>query len=165
MAVAATPALAFGPPGWAFFAVVAIGTLVVGGAVISQSSSTTQSKSKTKTKVKDKTCEECLRPWSIRVHAQGTQIGGSSGSTIGVPAIINTRPITIIEGITLSASTYALLTKSQKKNLSTSFQKCNTFILSRSPWGFLGKKSFYGTSRDNNRFDIDSFGITPNFIV
>ena len=164
-AAVATPALAFGPPGWVVFGVVALGTVAVGAWVASSSSSQTRAIPRTSTRTRDRTRESCPRPWSVRVHAQGTQIGGTTGSTIGAPPILKTTPVTVAEGTALAAATFALLSKSQKKNLTGAYQKCVAFIDSRPPAGFLGKKSFYGRLRDNNRFDVDSFGISPNFIT
>lgn len=161
-AAVATPALAFGPPGWVVFGAVALGTLVYGAVVLS-SSSRTQSIPRAKTKTRDQTVETC-RPWSVRVHAQGTQIGGTSGSTIGAPSIVRPAPITVAEGTVLAAATFALLSKSRKRNLTVAYGKCVAFIGSRPPAGFLGKQSFYGLSGDDNRFDVDSFGCSPNFI-
>lgn len=163
-AAVAAPTLAFGPPGWVVFGVIALGTLAVGALAVS-SSSRTQAIPRTKTQARDRTRERCPRPWSVRVHAQGTQFGGTTGSTIGAPPIVQSAPVTVGEGVALAAATFALLSKSQKKNLADAYRNCTAFIGSRPPTGFLGKRSCYGRSRDNNRFDVDSFGPSPNFII
>lgn len=161
-ALAASPALAFGPPGWAVFAVAVVGTAIVGAFAVSEMRSQTVPDTRAQAKAKDCTTQDCPRPWSVRVHAQGTDIGGTSGSTIGAPAIVQTFPVTIAQGVALATATYALLTKGQKANLALAYEKCVRFI--QTCGGFLGKKSFYGLSRDNNRFDVDSFGPSPNFV-
>ena len=162
-ALAASPALAFGPPGWVVFGVAVVGTLVVGGELAwTVSKSQAVPDSRIQAKAKDCTTTDCPRPWSVRVHAQGTDIGGTSGSTTGAPAIVQTYPVAIAQGIALAGATYTLLTKSQKANLAPAYDKCIEFI--QTCGGFLGQKSFYGRSRDNNRFDVDSYGISPNFV-
>jgi hypothetical protein len=161
--LAASPALTLGPPGWVFFAAVVIGTAVVGVVAINEMQSQTVPDTRSQAKTKDCTTQDCPRPWSVRVHAQGTDIGGSSGSTIGAPPIVKTiSPVLIAEGVTLATATYVLLTKRQAANLAPAYEKCIKFI--RSCGGFLGQKSFYGLSRDNNRFDVDSYGPSPNFV-
>ncbi len=163
-AIVASPALAAGPPGWLFFAVVVVGSAAIGALTMSSSQPTTRTRTQTRTR--DRVCVECpSRPWSVRVHAQGTQIGGRTGSTLGAPPIIKNVPVMVIEGNGLAAATYALLTRRQGLNLTGAYEKCISFISSCPPAGFLGSKSFYGRSRDNNRFDVDSYGLTPNFIT
>lgn len=163
MAAAAAPALAFGPPGWLVFAVAMVATVVVGTLAVEQSQSRSRSRADAQPRVDAIPKEECPRPWSIRVHAQGTDIGGTSGSTIGAPPIVQGSPITASQGVALASATFALLTSRQQRNLSPAYAKCVAFI--ESCRGFLGKKSFYGLSRDNNRFDVDSFGPSPNFVT
>lgn len=165
-AIAAAPALAAGPPGWAVFALAVAATAVVGALTVSQSQSQSRSGSRSETNTRDITIEECpKRPWSVRVHAQGTDIGGTSGSTVGAPPIIQMSPISKAQGVALATATFALLRSTQQRNLAPAYEKCVTFIEKRPPSGFLGQKSFYGLSRDNNRFDVDSFGVSPNFVT
>jgi hypothetical protein len=97
----------------------------------------------------------CSRPCARYRHRR-------SGSTAGAPAIVQIYPVAISQGIALAGATYALLTKSQKANLALAYDKCINFI--QTCGGFLGQKSFYGRYRDNNRFDVDSYGISPNFV-
>ncbi len=167
MVAVAAPALAAGPPGWVVFALAVVGTAAVGALTMSQSSS--QSRTRSPTRTRDVTMEDCPpppRPWSVRVHAQGTDVGGTSGSTIGAPPIVQTSgPVSAGQGVALAGATFALLGARQQRNLAPAYEKCVQFIETRPPLGFLGKKSHYGASRDNNRFDVDSFGPSPNFIA
>jgi len=165
MAAAAAPALAFGPPGWLVFAAAVVATVVVAGLAAEHSQSRPRSRSRPEAQPTENAIpkEDCPRPWSVRVHAQGTDIGGTSGSTVGAPAIVQGSPITVAQGVALAGATLALLTSRQQRNLAPAFEKCVAFI--ESCRGFLGKKSFYGLSRDNNRFDVDSFGPSPNFVT
>jgi hypothetical protein len=159
-ALAAAPALAFGPPGWAVFAVAVAATAAV--AYLAASQTRSRERTRTETRTRD-VAPPCPRPWSVRVHAQGTDIGGTSGSTIGAPPIVQTSPVLVAQGVALAAATYALLGARQQRNLANAYAKCVKFI--QTCGGFLGQKSFYGLSRDNNRFDVDSFGPSPNFVA
>lgn len=167
MAIAASPALAFGPPGWVVFGLAVAGTAITGIWVASQSN-TRSSTSIASPKVATNECvTECKpkRPWAVRVHAQGTDIGGTSGSTLGMPALSQTTaPITVAQGITLATGTYALLPRRIGENLAGAYEKCVTFIQSCRPYGWNGQKSFYGSKGGNNRFDVDAFGPSPNFV-
>lgn len=164
MGVAAAPALAFGPPGWVVFAVAAVATAAVGALSFSQSQA--RSEDKPRAIPRDVAVQDCnRRPWSVRVHAQGTDIGGSTGSTVGAPPIVQMSPVTTAQGIALAAATFSMLGARIQRNLEPGYERCVAFIRTRPPTGFLGKKSFFGRSHDNNRFDVDSFGLTPNFIV
>jgi hypothetical protein len=91
-------------------------------------------------------------------------IGGTSGATIGAPPISQMSPISVAQGTELAATSFALIGARQKRNLAPAYEKCVTFIETRPPADFLGSKSFYGLSRDNNRFDVDSYGCSPNLI-
>lgn len=165
-ALAAAPALAAGPPGWAFFALAVVVTAGAGVLAVSQVQSSSGSRSGTRTQTRDVVVEDCpKRPWSVRVHAQGTDIGGTSGATIGAPPIVQMSPIAVAAGVALAGATFALLTSRQQRNLAGAFEKCVAFIEARPPAGFLGQRSFYGLSRDNNRFDVDSYGPSPNFVA
>jgi hypothetical protein len=161
-AVAAAPALALGPPGWVIFAVAVVATAGIAAFTAYELRSQTATQTREQTQVGDCTAEDCPRPWSVRVHAQGTDVGGTSGATIGAPAIIQTSPILVAQGIALAAATFEMLTSRQQRNLDQAYAKCVRFI--ETCRGFLGQKSFYGRSHDNNRFDVDSFGPSPNFI-
>jgi hypothetical protein len=128
--------------------------------------SASNSRATSRTQTRDVTVEDCpKRPWSVRVQAQGTDIGGTSGATVGAPPIVQKSPIPASAGVALAGATFALLGSRQQRNRADAFEKCVEFIEARPPGGFLGTKSLYGLSRDNNRFDIDSFGVSPNFIT
>lgn len=178
-AIAASPALAFGPPGWVVFALAVVATVAVAGvvgvggaALVNQA----QNQSKAQSEAKPGVIVQCpastseatkekkqKRPWSIRVHAQGTDIGGTTGSTVGAPPIVQMSPILVAQGVALAAATFALLTARQQNNLQLAYAKCVNFI--QTCGGFLGSKSFYGRSRDNNRFDLDSYGPSNNLVA
>lgn len=164
MGAPALPLLALGPPGWLVFAAATV--VVVAAAAITADQvqrSRTRTADRAEPRVDAIPRVPCPRPWSVRVHAQGTDIGGTSGSTIGAPPIVQTSPISAAQGVLLAGATFALLTSRQQQNLQPAFARCVAFI--ETCRGFLGKRSFYGLSRDNNRFDVDSFGPTPNFIA
>jgi hypothetical protein len=164
VAAAAAPALLLGPPGWVVFAVAVAATAVTAVAL---TQSWSPSESRTQSRTRDVVLEDCAppRPWSVRVHAQGTQVGGTSSSTIGAPPLVQQSPIVVDQGVGLAAATFALLAARVQKNLQAAHAKCIQFIGARPPGGFLGSKSFYGLSRDNNRFDLDSYGPSPNFVA
>lgn len=164
MAAVAAPALAFGPPGWVVFGLAVVGTAAV--AALSVAGPRSTSTSRTATRTGDIAVQKCPeRPWSVRVHAQGTDIGGTSRSTVGAPPIVQMAPISVMQGVALASSTFGLLVSTQQRNLEPAYRKSVAFMRGCPPSGFLGKKSFYGLSRDNNRFDVDSFGCSPNFIT
>lgn len=166
-AVAAAPAaplLALGPPGW-----LAYGVIVVGGGVlaylvydeITEDDAPAVPRTEADT---DTQTRKCDRPWSVRVHAQGIECGGTTGSTIGAPPLVNLqRPITKIEGIALSNATFALLTRRQRKLRLLAKARLERHINRSS---FLGKISFtVKGATGGERYDVDSFGCTPNFVV
>ncbi len=156
--VAAAPLLAGGPPGWAAYA--GLGLLTVGALILASNSVDVASPTNTATREGAQSC----RSWSVRAHAQGDIIGGRGGATIGVPALVKSMPITAAEGVGLCSATYALLQKRQKKMLAEPYAKAIKWINERPPRGALGRNSFYFNNDSNNRFDVDSFGCTPNFI-
>lgn len=162
MAAAAAPALAFGPPGWAVFAVAVLGTAAIG--ILAYERSPAHSRARADTKADAVPVEECpnKRPWSVRVQAQGIDIGGTSGSTIGAPPIVQQSPIAAAQGVALASATYALLTSRQQKVRMVAYPKCVAFITSCG--GFLGKRTFQDRVGESVRFDVDSFGPSPNFI-
>jgi hypothetical protein len=83
--VAGAPLLAGGPPGWLAYGLLAVGTVVVGGAIyMSQSRSESRSQSTDRSTTRTADCIPC-RQWTVRTHAQGTDMGGTSGSTLGAP--------------------------------------------------------------------------------
>lgn len=168
MAIAAAPAIAFGPPGWVVFGLAVAGTAIAGAWVASQSSSRSRTSSSTQTSTSDVCITKCeaKRPWSVRAHAQGTDMGGTSGSTLGAPPLLQiSGPISVAQGVGLASETFALLSRRSSENLAGAYEKCVAFIGSHAPYGWLGQRSFYGAKGGNNRFDVDSFGPSPNFIA
>ncbi|RAU18526.1 hypothetical protein DN062_07065 [Nitrincola tibetensis] len=159
--VAGAPLLAGGPPGWIAYA--GLGVLTMSALILARNSTNTASQTSSSTR---EGTQECRRPWSVRVHAQGNIIGGHGRATLGAPAIVKPpSPVTVPEGLTLSASTYGMLTKRQKKRLSRAYEEAIKWIEERPPSGMLEKKSFYvAREESNDRIDVDSFGCTPNFI-
>jgi len=160
--VAAAPVLAAGPLGWAVFRVAALGTVAYG---LAMSPSRSQTKSPSRTKEASRTMKEWEDNWSVRIHAQGRIIGGTSKSTIGAPAILKWSPVTVAEGIGRTEATFGMLTRSQKKELLLAYERCKRFTASRpSKGGFLGKETFPKPRRKGgNRIDLDSFGPSENF--
>ncbi|WP_089726262.1 hypothetical protein [Candidatus Thiosymbion oneisti] len=162
-AIAAAPALAAGPPGWAVFGVVAVGTAAYG---LAMSSSRHQTKSASQTKDATHCRGKCRdNKWSARVHAQGKIIGGTTKSTVGAPAIFKQSPVTVAEGIGRAEATFGMLTKRQKKVLELDHESCKRFIEScPSNGGFLGSETFPKKRRKGgNRIDLDSYGPSNNF--
>jgi hypothetical protein len=159
------PAALGGPPGWVIWAVggtaITVGTILLGKKVYDA----TQAPAIPKTDAN--TCENCKRPYSITVHAQGTDCGGTSASTVGAPALVSVGvPFPALAGVALSNATWGLLTKSQKKIRALVKVKLEGWILARPPSGFLGQKSFpvLGVA-GGVRYDTDSYGPTPNYVT
>ncbi|MBL3576126.1 hypothetical protein JMK10_17605 [Rhodovulum sulfidophilum] len=163
----AAPLLLGGPPGWIAFGLVGLATLGGGYLIYENSRSKTESGPATGAQT-DTGRKSCDRPWSVRIHAQGNVIGGRGSATLGAPPILKTTaPVTVAEGLALSASTFALLSRGQAKALASAQMQANKWISQRPPGGYLGQKSFYGVGgqRGNDRFDVDSYGCSNNFIV
>lgn len=162
--VTGAPLLAFGPPGWLAYAALAVGTVVVVGGALYMERNRTKSKEKTIPRV-DTDVMPC-RMWSVHAHAQGTDMGGTTKSTLGAPTVVLPSPISILVGAANAHSTYAMLTHSQATIRAGAFAKALAW-LSTLPQngGFLGKKSFEVLGMSGGiRFDIDSFGPSNNFI-
>lgn len=101
--------------------------------------------------------------YALQVHAQGTDCGGTTSSTIGAPALEKTVPITVAEGLQLSASTQALLTASQLKVRKNAIAKAEKWMRERPPHGYLGQKSFPVLGvRGGIRYDVDCRGDGPS---
>ena len=165
--VAGAPLLAGGPPGWIAYGILGIATLA-GGYLIYENTRSEPVNVPTTGSQTDTGRKTCDRPWSVRIHAQGNIIGGRGGATLGAPPVVKTvAPVTVAEGLVLSAATFALLNRGQARALSSAQAQANAWISKRPPGGFLGQKSFYGIGgyRGNDRFDVDSYGCSHNFIV
>lgn len=109
--------------------------------------------------------EKCKR-YTARVHAQGTDCGGTSGSTIGAPALTQPFPVTVVQGMGLSAATKALLNKRQLEIRLEVIAKAERYILDGpKSGGRLGQKSFTVPGvRGGIRYDVDCFGDGPSFV-
>lgn len=165
--VAGAPLLAGGPPGWVAYGLLGLATLAGGYLIYENSRSETASvpTTGTQTETGRKTCD---RPWSVRIHAQGDVIGGRGGATLGAPPIVKTAaPVTVAEGLALSAATFALLGRRQRATLAPAKAQADAWIARLPPNGYLGQRSFYGPGkqRENDRFDVDSYGCSPNFVA
>ncbi len=161
------PAALGGPPGWVIWAVggtaITVGTIFLGKKVYDA----TQDRSRAVPRTDTDTCQNCKRPYSITVHAQGTDCGGTTASTIGAPALVSVGvPFPAAAGVALSNATWGLLTKSQKKVRTAAKVKMETWILNRPPGGFLGQKTFPASDPSGGkRYDTDSYGPDNNYIT
>lgn len=169
-AAPASPLLAFGPLGWTAYAIIVAVSVIATGVLVNEmakSNARTSSDSKTKTATDSKK-QTCDRPYSVRVHAQGDIIGGTSKSTLGAPPVIHpSLPITVIEGLALSTATFGRLTRGQKKTMAPAKARLDTWLAKHPPYGFLGEHSIYADPKDKsggNRMDVDSYGCSPNFV-
>ena len=123
-----------------------------------------------KKKKKSDATEECEKEeekrYTARVHAQGTDCGGKTSSTIGVPALTQNRPITVAEGLNLSAGTWALLSKTQAKARTEAKERAEAYISAGpSVGGYLGQRSFPAEDRrGGKRYDVDTFGDGNSFV-
>lgn len=165
--VAGAPLLAGGPPGWLAYGLLAVGTVVVGGAVyMSQPRTSERSRVSDRTTARPADCVPC-RQWTVRTHAQGTDMGGTSGSTLGAPPITLTVPIPALTGAANAQSTYAMLDNTQRRVRTEAFAKALRWLSERpANGGFRGQKSFEVSGvRGGLRFDIDSFGPSNNFVT
>lgn len=165
--VAGAPLLAGGPPGWVAYGLLAVGTVVVGGAIyMSQSRTADRSRANDRTTTRTADCIPC-RQWRVVAHAQGTDCGGTTGSTIGALPVILTVPVPALTGAACAQSTYALLDRNQKKIRAEAFARALRWLSERpANGGYLGQKSFEVSGvRGGIRFDIDSYGPSNNFVT
>lgn len=163
-AAPAAPLLGFGPPGWLAYGVIVVGGGVAGYLLYEQvtgsdAPAVPQTDSRTDTQTR-----RCDRPWTARVHAQGTDCGGTTGSTIGAPPLVKTQaPVTRAEGIALSNATWALLNRRQQAVRVNAKERLEAYIRSSPP---LGQRSFPASDRSGGkRYDLDNYGCTPNFVT
>lgn len=106
------------------------------------------------------------RRYTVRVHAQGTDCGGKTGSTIGAPALTKTIPITVAEGLGVSEATQAMLNRTQLKIRERVIAQAHNYITTGpAQGGRFGQKSFVVTGvRGGIRYDVDCFGDGPSFV-
>jgi hypothetical protein len=156
---------------WGTAAWLVVGAVVtVGGALVVEK---TWDKSDTKDQApaipqaipKTAECQDCKR-YTVRVQAQGTDCGGTTSSTIGMPAITQPMPVTVTQGLALSQGTQAMLGRSQLKRRVGVIAKAHKYITDGpTSGGRFGAKSFvvYGL-RGGIRYDVDCFGDGPSFV-
>jgi|ERR1700754_1132802 len=175
---ALSPALIGGPPGWVAWAVggtvLTVGTLLIGREVYEMSRTRTRERVEPRAIPRAETCErtgsqqDCGPPrrYTARVHAQGTDCGGTTGSTIGMPALTKTVPISVGEGLALSAGTWGLLNRSQRTVREVAKARADEYILTGpGAGGRLGQRSFPAIDRrGGKRYDVDCFGSGPSFV-
>jgi hypothetical protein len=159
------PAALGGPPGWVVWAVG--GTILTVGGLFAAKKVYDATRPKAIPNTDADTCENCKRPYSITVHAQGTDCGGTTGSTIGAPSLVSVGvPFPAAAGVALAEATWGVLTKTQKKVRTIAKAKMQVWILGRPPSGYLGQKTFMASDPSGGkRYDTDSYGPSPNYIT
>lgn len=167
------PAAAGGPPGWILWAVggtvITVGTILLGKEVLEATRAdpvpTTRAPAIPRTD--GRVCETCARPYSITVHAQGIDCGGTPSSTIGAPGLVNPSvPFPAASGVALSNVTWGMLARRQRDIRISAKARLERWILARPPGGFLGKQTFSVPGVQGGiRYDTDSYGISPNYIA
>lgn len=168
MGLAATgpsaPLLGFGPAGWLAYGAIVVGGGIAGYLLYDAATSNTQTHGGTRTDTGTAT-RSCNRPWTARVHAQGTDCGGRTSSTIGAPPLIKPQaPITRVEGVAPSNATWAMLTGRQQAIRIQAKARLEQYIYSNPPVNV--QRSFPATDRSGGkRYDIDNYGCTPNFVA
>jgi len=110
-------------------------------------------------------CEKCKR-YTARVHAQGKDCGGRTTSTIGVPALVKSIPVTVAEGLLLSKGTQGLLNRSQLEIRVNVIVQAEKYIMDGPKvGGRLREKSFVVRGvRGGIRYDVDTYGDGPSFV-
>ncbi|SDW34146.1 hypothetical protein SAMN04488001_0907 [Litoreibacter albidus] len=166
------PAALGGPPGWALWAIggtiITVGTVLLGNEVYQATRAEPRAEPRAPAVPTTDTCAtgNCPRPYSVRVHAQGMDCGGTSGSTIGAPAFVSTTPIPAATAIGLSQATWAMLGRRQRSIRTQAKVRLERYVLARPPAGYLGEKTFAASDPSGGkRYDVDSYGSTPNFIA
>jgi len=106
------------------------------------------------------------RRYTVGIHAQGTDCGGKTSSTINAPAITQPVPVTAAEGLVLSAATQAKLNRSQLAVREEAIAKAHRYIITGpANGGRFGKKSFPVLGvKGGLRYDVDCHGDGPSFI-
>jgi len=166
------PAAAGGPPGWVLWAVggtiITVGTVMLGNEVYQATRSEAEAVPRAPAVPRTDTCVSgnCPRSYSVRVHAQGRDCGGTTGSTIGAPPLVNNgAPIAAAAAIGLSQATWAMLSRRQRNVRIQAKTRLERWVAARPPSGYLGEKTFPASDPSGGkRYDIDSYGPSPNFI-
>lgn len=157
---------------WGTVAWIVAGTVVTVGAAVGlvklEESIRADSRAKdiaiphTGTRTETKKCDV----YSVRVHAQGVDCGGTSSSTIGAPALVKPVPISVAEALLLSAATQVLLNRTQRKDRTIEIAKAENYIR-RGPGGggYYGPKSYLNFKlRGGIRYDVDCLGCGRSLI-
>jgi hypothetical protein len=115
---------------------------------------------------KEEDDESKKRRYTVAIHAQGVDCGGKTSSTIGAPAITQPVPVAVAEGLALSASTQAMLNRSQLGVREEVIAKADRYITTGpANGGRFGKKSFLVLGvRGGLRYDVDCHGDGPSFV-
>lgn len=167
---AATWELNFAGP-WGTVAWVVTGAaLTIAGAVAiekveDRSRSQDQTRAVPQSITKNPECQDCKR-YGVRIQAQGIDCGGRTSSTIGAPGISQSSPVTVAQGLALSAATQAMLTKGQLKIRLGAIAKAHNYITTGPEnGGRFGLKSFPVLGvRGGIRYDVDCFGDGNSFV-
>lgn len=107
------------------------------------------------------------RRYTVAVHAQGTDCGGETKSTIGAPAVTKPIPLTVAEGLALSQATQAMLNRTQLNIREQVIAQAHKYIKTGpAGGGRFGKKSFPVLGiRGGIRYDVDCHGDGPSFVA
>jgi hypothetical protein len=106
--------------------------------------------------------QDCPR-YSVQIHAQGDDCGGTGKSTIGDTTGEKSVPITVAEGIALSSRVQGMLNRSQLKVRKNAIAKAEKWIRSRPPHGAWGQHTFPVAGTKNLRYDVDCRGTGNSF--
>jgi len=157
-----------GPFGTAAWLVVGTGlTIAAGVGMVKLSEELSNSRTRAPALPIPRTAErEKCKRYTVRVHAQGSDCGGTSGKTIGVPALTQPTPVTAVQGMGLSAGTKAMLGKRQLEARLSVIPKAERYITDGpKSGGRFGQKSFVVPGvRGGIRYDVDCFGDGPSFV-
>ena len=171
--VIGAPLLAGGPPGWVAYAGLAVGTVAVSAIAaselsyyMSQPRASERSRASGRSTTRTGDCIPC-RQWRVVAHAQGTDCGGTTRSTIGAAPVILTVPVPAAAGAACAQATYAMLNRTQQRIRTEAFARALRWLSERpANGGYLGQKSFEVAGvRGGIRFDIDSYGPSNNFVT
>jgi hypothetical protein len=157
-----------GPWGTAAWLVVGTGlTILTAVGLVELGKEITKTKEETKTKTATKTKTMTCQYYSVRIHAQGIDCGGTTASTIGAPAITQPAPVLVAQGLALSKLTQEMLTRTQRANRALEIPKAEAYIVSGpASGGRFGMKSFVNRLlRGGIRYDVDCLGCGPSFIA
>ncbi len=132
--------------------------------VLSQTCPKPRDKSISKEKTKED--EGKKRRYAVSIHAQGTDCGGTTSSTIGAPAVNDSVPIIVAQGLQLSADTQSMLRGRQLEIRQNVIAKAHQYIeTGPSVGGRFGQRSFPVLGvRGGIRYDVDCWGDGPSFI-